>query len=279
MNTGSRRQRKNESPDKFCTAYGAGHLVAALGLATILPLIDVVGRPLGGFHVTGTALYVTHLTLWLTFVGGLAAATQQKHLTLSTSAFLGERTWHSVSRFFSYSISAIVLGVLCYASAQVVKVNALEQKVLPIGVPEWVSESIMPVSLGLMAVVFAWKSSERWWGRAIGLAVIPLAFTLNWLPAEQVAKAWPLTLLILVAALLGALYSWQWVELPWYCSFTTARRCRLFPQKCTGLWRHRCCLPSRYSRLPDMYLGKATRRNAWSGFFAPSSAGCREASP
>jgi tripartite ATP-independent transporter DctM subunit len=181
-----------------------GILVAALALATVLPLIDVVGRPLGGFHLTGTALYVTHLTLWLTFVGGLAAATQQKHLTLSTSAFLGEGTWQVVARFFSYSISAIVLGVLSYASAQVVKVNALEQKVLPIGLPEWASESIMPVALGLMAVIFAWKSSERWWGRAIALALIPSAFALQWLSAEQAAKAWPLTLLILLAALFGA---------------------------------------------------------------------------
>lgn len=181
-----------------------GILVAVLALTTVLPLIDVVGRPLGGFHVTGTALYVTHLTLWLAFVGGLAAAIQRKHLTLSTFAFLGEGTWQAVARFLSYSISAIVLGVLCYASAQVVKVNALEQKVLPIGLPEWVSESIMPVSLGLMAVIFAWKSSERWWGRAIALAVIPLAFTLDWLPAEQAAKVWPLTLLILLAALFGA---------------------------------------------------------------------------
>jgi tripartite ATP-independent transporter DctM subunit len=179
-------------------------LVAALALAALLPLIDVVGRPLGGIHITGTAEYVTHLTLWLTFVGGLAAAIQQKHLTLSTAAFLGDGVWRSLSRFLAYTVSAMVLGVLAYASAQVVKVNALDAKVLPIGLPEWISETIMPISLGLMALVFAWKSSNRWWGRTLAIAAIPLAFTLSWLPADQITKVWPLTLLILVAALLGA---------------------------------------------------------------------------
>jgi tripartite ATP-independent transporter DctM subunit len=181
-----------------------GVLVATLALATLLPLIDVVGRPLGGVHVPGSADYVKHLTLWLAFVGGLAAARQVKHLTLSTAEFLSKGLWRTLSRLLSYSVAAAVIAVLAYASAQVVKVDAIQAKILPIGLPEWVSETIMPVSLGLMALVFAWKASDRWWGRAIALAAIPAAFAIDWLPPEQVAKVWPLTLVILAAALLGA---------------------------------------------------------------------------
>ena len=181
-----------------------GVLVATLGLVTILPLIDVIGRPLGGLHVTGTAAYVQHLTLWLAFVGGLAAAGKLQHLTLSTAEFLGEGTRRTLSRLLAYSVSAAVVAVLAYASAQVVKVNAIDPKVLPIGLPEWWSESIMPVSLGLMALVFVWNASNRWWGRLIALLTIPAVFALNWLPVEQVPRVWPLTLVILAAALLGA---------------------------------------------------------------------------
>jgi tripartite ATP-independent transporter DctM subunit len=137
-------------------------------------------------------------------VGGLAAASQVKHLTLSTAEFLGEGLWRTLSRVLSCSVSAAVIAVLAYASAQVVKVDAIGSKVLPIGLPEWVSETIMPISLGLMALVFAWKASDRWWGRAIALLTIPVVFSLHWLPPEQVAKVWPLTLVILAAALLGA---------------------------------------------------------------------------
>jgi tripartite ATP-independent transporter DctM subunit len=181
-----------------------GVLVATLALATLLPLIDVVGRPLGRIHVPGSADYVKHLTLWLAFVGGLAAARQVKHLTLSTAEFLSEGMWRTLSRLLAYSVAAAVIAVLAYASAQVVKVDAIQSKVLPIGLPEWVSETIMPISLGLMALIFAWKASDRWWGRTIALVTIPAVFALNWLPPEQVAKVWPLTLVILAAALLGA---------------------------------------------------------------------------
>jgi C4-dicarboxylate transporter, DctM subunit len=180
-----------------------GALVSALALLMLVPLIDLLG-PLVGIHFEGAADYVTHLTLWLAFIGGLAAALQLKHLTLSTTEFFGEGLWRTLSRLLSYSVSASVLAVLAYASAQVVKVNAIEPKVLSIGIPEWVSEMIMPISLGLMALVFVWKASNQWWGRFIALLAIPVAFSLNWLPPEQVVKIWPLALVVLVAALLGA---------------------------------------------------------------------------
>ncbi len=179
-------------------------LVATLALVTVLPLIDVVGRPLGGIHLPGSAAYVQHLTLWLAFVGGLTAASQLKHLTLSTAEFISHSFWRGVAQLLSNAVGAAVVAVLAYASAQVVRVNAIDPKVLPIGLPEWVSELIMPVSLGLMAVVFAWQASERWWGRAIALLAIPVAFALNWLPPEHVHKVWPLTLVILAGVLLGA---------------------------------------------------------------------------
>lgn len=188
----------------ICRRTEQGLLVGALALAMLLPLIEVVGRPLGGLHIAGSADYVKHLTLWLAFVGGLAAASQLKHLTLSTTEFFGVGLWRTLSRLLSYSVSAAVLAVLAYASAQVVRVNAIEPKILPIGLPEWLSETIMPIALGLMALVFAWKASNRWWGRAIALLAIPAAFALNWLPPEQATNVWPLTLVILAAALLGA---------------------------------------------------------------------------
>jgi C4-dicarboxylate transporter, DctM subunit len=179
-------------------------LVAALALATLLPLVDVIGRPLWGFHIPGSDAYVQHLTLWIAFVGGLAAASQAKHLTLSTAEFLGEGAWRAFSRLLSYSVSAAVLGVLAYASSQVVIADAIEPKILPIGIAEWASEIVMPVSLGLMALVFLWKASDRWWGRAIALIAVAAAFALDLLPPEQVVHVWPLTLVILAAALLGA---------------------------------------------------------------------------
>jgi tripartite ATP-independent transporter DctM subunit len=179
-------------------------LVATLGLATILPLIDAFGRPLGGFHLEGNANYVQQLTLWLAFVGGMAATGQAKHLTLSTAEFFDEGLARRLSRLLAYSVAAAVVGILAYASAQVVIANRIEPKILPIGLPEWVSEIIMPVAMGIMALQFAWNASDRWWGRAVALAAIPAAFAIGLLSPDAAVHVWPLTLVVLAAALLGA---------------------------------------------------------------------------
>ncbi|MBI2406760.1 MAG: TRAP transporter large permease subunit [Gemmatimonadetes bacterium] len=164
----------------------------------------MIGRPLGGFHLVGTSEYVQQLTLWLAFVGGMAATGQAKHLTLSTAEFFGEGLWRQLTRLLSYSVAAAVVGVLAYASAQVVIANRIEPKMLSIGIPEWVSEIIMPVAMGVMALQFTWFASDKWWGRAIALACVGGAFAVGLLPAEQAQHVWPLALLVLAAALLGA---------------------------------------------------------------------------
>jgi len=179
-------------------------LVATLALITVIPLVEVLAPRLAGVHMSGAGMYVKHLTIWLAFVGGLAAATQMKHLTLSTADFLGEGLWQRLARLLACSVSAAVAGVLAYASAQVVRVNAIEPKPLAFGVSEWMSETIMPISLGIMALVFAWKASDRWWGRLVAFLAIPAAFGFGLVPVGLAPGLWPLAVVILGAALLGA---------------------------------------------------------------------------
>jgi C4-dicarboxylate transporter DctM subunit len=153
-------------------------------VATLLPLIETIGRPLGGFHLYGSAAYVQQLTLWIAFVGGIAATSQAKHLTLSTSEFFDEGLARRLSRVMACSVAAAVVAVLAYGSAQVVLADRIEPKILAIGIPEWVSEIVMPVSLGLTAV-----------GGAFALGLVPAPFA---------PMLWPLTLLVFAATLLGA---------------------------------------------------------------------------
>src|SRR5262245_54274751 len=64
-------------------------LLLALALATLLPLVETIGRPLGGLHIRGSSIYVQHITLWLAFLAGTVAVRERQHLTLSTASFLG----------------------------------------------------------------------------------------------------------------------------------------------------------------------------------------------
>jgi C4-dicarboxylate transporter DctM subunit len=109
-----------------------------------------------------------------------------------------------VARVFAYAVAAATVAVLAYASAQVVGANREQGKVLPIGLPEWVSECVMPAALGLMAARFAWLASPRWRGRVLALAAVAAAFSLGLLPADAVSRVWPLALVAVGGALLGA---------------------------------------------------------------------------
>ena len=65
-------------------------LLAAFLVLALLPMIDLVARPLGRFHVPSAATYVQLLTFFLTFLGGLAATASDEHLQLSTAVLLGD---------------------------------------------------------------------------------------------------------------------------------------------------------------------------------------------
>jgi len=178
-------------------------LVAALALATLLPLIDAFGRPLGGFHIKGSAEYVQQLTLWLAFLGGLVATREEKHLTLSTAELFGKATARRAARFFACTVAAATVAVLAYGSAALVAVDRQAGTLLPIGLPEWVSECIMPAALVLMAAIFSWQASARWWGRTVALVAVAAVFALGLLPEQSAVHVWPLAFLVIAGALLG----------------------------------------------------------------------------
>lgn len=181
-----------------------GALVAAFFLSMLLPLTDAFGRYLGGLFIPGSASYRAQLTLWLTFLGGVLAAREGKHLTLSTAEAIGEGTLRRVAGYVAMAVSSIVCALLAYSAAGIVSADRDQGQMLPIGLPEWVSELVMPVCLGLLALLFAWRAADRWLGRAAVLVLAAGAFALGLVPAVGATLAWPLAVGIVVAALVGA---------------------------------------------------------------------------
>ncbi len=179
-------------------------LVAIFAGVVILPIIEALGRPIRGFHIPGASQYLRHMVLWLSFVGGLVVTREHKHLRLSTAEAIPEGRWRDAVRVFSMGVAAAVCVVLAYASWLVVQVNRIGGRTLSIGLPEWISECVMPGALALIALRFVWHASPRWGGRLVALALAPLGALLDLTPNLVEAQVWPLVGLVLVAALLGA---------------------------------------------------------------------------
>ena len=157
-------------------------LVVALALATLLPLTDAVGRPLG-FHISGSAAYLQQVTLWLTFVGGLVATRHRTHLTLSTAELLRSERARRIGGLLAACVAAAVLAVLAYSGVELIRANREQGKILGAGIPEWASECVIPVSLALMALWFAWTAPWGWRGRALAVFAVGMILTLLRPPA------------------------------------------------------------------------------------------------
>ena len=179
-------------------------LVAVLLAAMLLPLIDTVGRPFGGFHVPGGSAWLQKVTLALAFLGGLLATRAGAHLTLSTAELMAEGPRRRAASLLAGSVAAAVAAVLAWGAWQVVLANRTEAKVLPGGVPVWIAECVMPLALALIALRFAWRAAAHWPGRLAALAVAGGVFALSFLAGSAASLTWPLAAIVLVAALLGA---------------------------------------------------------------------------
>lgn len=178
-------------------------LVALFLLLTVIPLADFLGRPLAGFHVPGSATYTQQLTFFLAFVGGLVATIEGRHLTLSSAGLIPEGHIRRFTDFVSACSAASVAAVLTWASTGVVLAERLQGQKLSFGLPVWISESVMPLCLGLMSLVFIQRSSTGMIGRASALAVVGAVFSLG-LIGPTSAIAWLLAVLLLAATLLGS---------------------------------------------------------------------------
>jgi tripartite ATP-independent transporter DctM subunit len=188
----------------FLHSFEGGLLVVAFLLSMVIPLVDAVGRPFGGFAIPGSSEYRAQLTLWLALLGGLLAARERHHLTLSTAEAIGKAGVRSAATVFAFAVAAAVCAVLAWSAYGVVLADREAGKVLAIGIPVWVSECIMPLAFLALALRFAYGASARWPGRLFAFAVAAGVFALGLVPGIAPSLALPLVLVILVAALVGA---------------------------------------------------------------------------
>src|SRR6266571_6366668 len=98
--------------NSFLNRFEGGLLVVAFLLSMLIPLIDALGRPFGGFTVPGSSEYRAQLTLWLALLGGLLAARERQHLTLSTAEAIGKAKVRDAARVFSSAVAGAVCAVL-----------------------------------------------------------------------------------------------------------------------------------------------------------------------
>lgn len=196
------------SSAKHTTVVETAFIVVISLAMVLIPVAEVLLRKLRG-QGPGLGPIVQHLSVWLGFIGALAATSAAKHLGLATTAFLRrDNPLRRVARYLGGAVSSVTAMMLAWASYIALEDNMVGTDLLPGGIPAWWGGVIVPVAFALICVRFIWFThgvNATWRERVVSLAacvVCALAFRFG--QAHAHAFLWPGVILIVVSFALGA---------------------------------------------------------------------------
>jgi C4-dicarboxylate transporter DctM subunit len=171
----------------------------------LLPVVQIIARRFGK-DVPGASVYTQHATLWLGFLGALAATAGGRHLGLATANFLKPGKFRTAALILGGAVATLTAAVFAYAAWKVVQANRGGEATLTGGVPEWWSELIVPITCAGISLRFLWRTPGGWRTR-IGIVLVSIAALLLFgkMAGEQAhLLVWPTAFVVTVAFLLGA---------------------------------------------------------------------------
>jgi len=174
----------------------------ALGLMMLIPLIEIVMRPLMGSGISNAPVVVQHLGLVLAMFGALAAE-RHGHLT-SFGSNDGSRGFTPAWRL-AQLLAALVCGMLAYASWQFVSTERDAAHTLAYGLPVWTLQACMPLCFLLLGFKLGLRSTTGFRLRHIGSAMVPCIGIVMAGRLEGTSfSAWPGLTLLAAALVAGA---------------------------------------------------------------------------
>ena len=196
--------------------HRAEELVAAfaLGAMALLPLAEIVVRPIVAGGIPGSIPFVQHLTLWVGFLGAGLAARQNKLIALATATFIPEGTARQVAQGFAATVGATVSALLAWSAIDIVAIEMEVGGEIALGIPSWAFQLVLPFAFGVIAVRLGWRAGG-WGGRAAAALGILAGI---WLSGTGAAcglgedascvlaggPGWPWVVLVVLSALAGA---------------------------------------------------------------------------
>ena len=169
----------------------------ALVLMALIPLVEILSRPLMGKGIDNAPVVVQHLGLLMAMTGAIAA----------------ERFGHLTSlgvvapRFYAFGQfgAAAVGGVLTWASAQLVTSEMSAEQILAYGIPVWWFQAAMPVGFAILSMKLGARCGETLflkWLCAVAAPLMGAVLAFHW--DGDALPLWPWCFLLAVLLAFGA---------------------------------------------------------------------------
>jgi tripartite ATP-independent transporter DctM subunit len=178
----------------------------ALVLMALIPLVEILVRPLAGSGIENAPVLVQHLGLVMAMFGSVAAL-RNGHLSTFGSGFVPAHYPRllAFSKAFGKLFAALVCGILCMASWRLVDSERQVAQLLAYGIPVWWFQATMPLGFLLLGLQLGAQSASGVWPRLLG-ALLPIAagMALCWQFDGTAVPLWPCVIALVCALLCGA---------------------------------------------------------------------------
>ncbi len=171
--------------------------VLALVLMALIPLVEILARPMMGKGIENAPVVVQHLGLIMAMAGAIAA---ERFGHLSSLGVLVPR-FYAVGQFGA----ALVCGVLTWASAQLVLSEMSAAQILAYGIPVWWFEAAMPVGFACLGFKLGARCAQPWgvkWLCAVAAPLLGLWLAYSW--DGHALPLWPWLIGLVLLLVFGA---------------------------------------------------------------------------
>jgi tripartite ATP-independent transporter DctM subunit len=169
----------------------------ALTLMAVIPLIEILSRPLMGKGIDNAPVVVQHLGLVMAMTGAIAA---ERFGHLTNLGVLFPRLY-VVGQWGA----AAICGVLTWVSAQLMVSEMSAEQILAYSIPVWWVEMTMPIGFACLAMKLGARCGSLAAIRVIGAIVMPLLGAYIAYNLEGIAlPVWPWLLFLTLQLLCGA---------------------------------------------------------------------------
>ena len=178
----------------------------ALVLMALIPLIEILVRPWAGSGVQNAPVIVQHLGLVMAMLGSVAAL-RYGHLSSFGKGFAstGHPRLAAASQLYGKLFAAVVCGLLCMASWQLVDSERQVAQTLAYGIPVWWLQAAMPLGFVLLGLQLGAQGFGSPVQKIAGALLPTLAgLLLAWQLDGSALPVWPAVLALLAALVFGA---------------------------------------------------------------------------
>tara|TARA_Y100000588_G_C14251750_1_gene923716 strand:+ start:770 stop:2614 length:1845 start_codon:yes stop_codon:yes gene_type:complete len=175
-----------------------------LALLVILPLAEIAARPFLTGGIPGAIPFVQHLTLWVGFVGAMAAARDGKLVALATASFMPSGLLSSLAVGFSAFFGAMVCVILAVGAIALIGAERGLGSEIALGIPTWFAQVIIPFSFFVIAVRLVWRAGGSAARLIAGFGLLIGLWLSNSYEFLDGTSEWPWIFLAVIAGITGA---------------------------------------------------------------------------